>query len=280
MFYKGSLQPIHGGVSIAQGIFPNARSHQSSMTRDPFLPASMHGVRPLSIKKLLTNNPTTPNCTACFNQNDSRVLNPCWSLRVCFRVLVQIHWNVVVYLLSCVHLFCKPVNCSPPGSSVHGISQARILEWVVISFSKGASRPRDQAWVCCIAGGSFAAGPPGKSLLKCWCFADIHVPVALLLLLWALCAMGPGLPFGMNLENQARMFSLVPPRIEQYYEAILALWNQLYINMKSLVSWHYCMIDIEKIKAMTIAKVGPQDPLTAQRGCPATPRTAVSTRRT
>lgn len=45
-------------------------------------------------------------------------------------------------------------------------------------------------------------------------------------------------------------------RIEQYYDAIMALWNQLYINMKSLVSWHYCLIDIEKIKAMTIAKVG------------------------
>lgn len=50
------------------------------------------------------------------------------------------------------------------------------------------------------------------------------------------------------------------PRIEQYYEAILALWNQLYINMKSLVSWHYCMIDIEKIRAMTIAKVCPPGP--------------------
>lgn len=49
----------------------------------------------------------------------------------------------------------------------------------------------------------------------------------------------------------------LPSRIEQYYEAILALWNQLYINMKSLVSWHYCMIDIEKIRAMTIAKVCP-----------------------
>lgn len=49
-------------------------------------------------------------------------------------------------------------------------------------------------------------------------------------------------------------------RIEQYYEAILALWNQLYINMKSLVSWHYCMIDIEKIRAMTIAKVCPLGP--------------------
>ena len=36
--------------------------------------------------------------------------------------------------------------CSPPGSSVHGISQARILEWVAISFSRGSSQPRDQTW--------------------------------------------------------------------------------------------------------------------------------------
>ena len=42
---------------------------------------------------------------------------------------------------------CNPVNCSPPGSSVHGILQARKLEWVVISFSRGPSQPRDWAWV-------------------------------------------------------------------------------------------------------------------------------------
>ena len=40
---------------------------------------------------------------------------------------------------------CDPMDCSPPGSSVHGILQARILEWVVISFSRG-SPPRD--WTC------------------------------------------------------------------------------------------------------------------------------------
>ena len=39
---------------------------------------------------------------------------------------------------------CDPMDCSLPGSSIHGISQARILEWVAISFSKGSSRPRDQ----------------------------------------------------------------------------------------------------------------------------------------
>ena len=47
---------------------------------------------------------------------------------------------------------CNPVECSPPGSSVHGILQARILEWVAISFFRGSSRPKDQAWVSCIAG--------------------------------------------------------------------------------------------------------------------------------
>ena len=44
-------------------------------------------------------------------------------------------------------LSCDPINCSPPGSSVHGISQARILEWVAISFSRGFSCPRDQTQV-------------------------------------------------------------------------------------------------------------------------------------
>ena len=44
------------------------------------------------------------------------------------------------------------MDCSPPGSSVHGIVQARILEWGAISFSRGSSRPRDQTQVSRIAG--------------------------------------------------------------------------------------------------------------------------------
>ena len=45
---------------------------------------------------------------------------------------------------------CDHMDCSLPGSSVHGIFQTRILEWVAISFSKGSSRPRDQTHVSCI----------------------------------------------------------------------------------------------------------------------------------
>ena len=58
--------------------------------------------------------------------------------------------------------FCNPMDCSPLGSSVHGILQARILEWVAIPFSRGPSWPRDGTWVSCIAGGFFTAEPPGK----------------------------------------------------------------------------------------------------------------------
>ena len=50
----------------------------------------------------------------------------------------------------------------PPGFSVHGISQARTLEWVAISFSRGSSWPRDQTRVCCIAGRFFTTEPLGK----------------------------------------------------------------------------------------------------------------------
>ena len=50
---------------------------------------------------------------------------------------------------------CDPMDCSPPGSSVQGVSQARILEWGAISFSRGSSQPRDQTWVSCIAGRFF-----------------------------------------------------------------------------------------------------------------------------
>ena len=42
---------------------------------------------------------------------------------------------------------CDPMDCSLPGSSVHGISQAIVLEWIVISFSKGSSQPRDRTQV-------------------------------------------------------------------------------------------------------------------------------------
>ena len=48
-------------------------------------------------------------------------------------------------------LSVTPMDCSPPGSSVHGIHLARILEWVAIPFSRGFSQPRDQTYISCVS---------------------------------------------------------------------------------------------------------------------------------
>ena len=64
----------------------------------------------------------------------------------------EVKWSEVAQL--CPTL-CDPVDCGPPGSSIHGILQARILEWVAISFSRGSSRPRDRTRMSRIAGRRF-----------------------------------------------------------------------------------------------------------------------------
>ena len=71
---------------------------------------------------------------------------------------------VVVVLVAqlCLTLF-DPMDRSRPGSSVHGILQARILEWVAIPFSRGSSQPRGQTRVSCIAGGFFTTWATEKT---------------------------------------------------------------------------------------------------------------------
>ena len=73
-----------------------------------------------------------------------------------WEILILNHIHIVVLLLaqSCGTL-CDPMDYSPPDSSVHGISQARVLEWVATSFTRGSSRPRDQIRVSLIGGRHF-----------------------------------------------------------------------------------------------------------------------------
>ena len=92
--------------------------------------------------------------------------------------------KIIVYACSVARLYLTlyhPIDCSPPGSSVHGIFQARILEWVAISYSRGSSQPRDRAWVSCLAawvsclaGRFFATWPPGK-LSILYIVVDVYV---------------------------------------------------------------------------------------------------------
>ena len=72
----------------------------------------------------------------------------------------------VLVTWSCPTL-CDPMYSSPPGSSVHGISQARILEWVASSFLRGSSQPRDQTQVSHIDGGFFTIRGPREGTFMC-----------------------------------------------------------------------------------------------------------------
>ena len=85
-------------------------------------------------------------------------------------------WSEVKVLVaqSCLTLW-DPANCSLPGSSVHGILQARILEWVAIPFSRGSSQPRDWTQVSYIAGRFFTIWSPREAPLLCVHFPLLHV---------------------------------------------------------------------------------------------------------
>ena len=85
------------------------------------------------------------------------------------------------FVLFCMHAksfqlcltLCDPMDCSPPGSSVQGIPQARILEWGVLLFSKGSSRPRERTHLRHWQAGSSPQVPPGKP----WCFLGTQHPL-------------------------------------------------------------------------------------------------------
>ena len=70
------------------------------------------------------------------------------TLCVCVSVCVVC---VSAHTLSRVQLFVTPMDRSLPGSSVYEISEAGILEWVAISFSRGSSQPRDQSGISCVS---------------------------------------------------------------------------------------------------------------------------------
>ena len=72
---------------------------------------------------------------------------------VCAQVCVCV--CVCVLIVQSYPTLCNCKNCSPPGSSGHGILQATILEWVAIPFSRGSSQCRDRAWVSCTDIGFF-----------------------------------------------------------------------------------------------------------------------------
>ena len=83
-------------------------------------------------------------------------------------------WKKVLVAQLCLTL-CDPMDCSPPGSSVHGIFQASVLEWAAISFSRWLSWPRDRTWVSWTAGRFFtdwATRKPSRKAIAYWQYCD------------------------------------------------------------------------------------------------------------
>ena len=90
-----------------------------------------------------------------------------WHLAPClFAIWMLLCISTSYYFItqSCLTL-CDPLNWSLPGSSVLRNSQARILGWAAISFSRGSSRPRDRTHVSCI----------GRQVLYCWAIRETHI---------------------------------------------------------------------------------------------------------
>ena len=82
----------------------------------------------------------------------------------CIVTVDKCHYYRCLVTKPCLTLWDPMDDSSPPGCSVHGILQARILEWVAISLFGESSRCRDRTCVSCVAGGFFTAEPPGKTI--------------------------------------------------------------------------------------------------------------------
>ena len=96
--------------------------------------------------------------------------NPQESKAKYITVKRQLFWNSESVTQLCPTL-SDPMDCSPPGSSVHGTSQARILEWVAIPFSRGSPQIRDQTQASGIAGRLWSKEesiPEGKNQNTCF----------------------------------------------------------------------------------------------------------------
>ena len=121
------LQPRH--CSNLLGTTGTCKDHQQGVIQFPLNPAKTQKLRKVIISGLF-----------CIYKFYSSV-NINLSMSVCMLSHFSDDW------------LCNPRDCSPPGSSVHGILQARILEWVPMPSPSGSSQPRDWTWTC----GSYVA---------------------------------------------------------------------------------------------------------------------------
>ena len=119
----------------------------------------------LSLSHTHTHTHTQGCSSPCWFIKYSTWVNSMWEITALFATFllmwmfskhkVQKHIKCQVLVTQLWPALCNPRDCSPPGSSVFGILQARILEWAAIPFSRGCSPPRNRTQVSCISGRFF-----------------------------------------------------------------------------------------------------------------------------
>ena len=132
-----------------------------------------------STVQFLVRNPTTVDLTLFISPNFLKSLCLEETVTVCVLIVMAVlgwkNWGPAnseieckdcCLLLSHVWLFCDLMDCSPPSPTVLGIFQARILEWVAISFTRGSSQLRDWTCISCLEGKFFTTEPLGSPECK------------------------------------------------------------------------------------------------------------------
>ena len=118
---------------------------------------------PIKLTSFCTGKETIKQTKKTTYRMEDNICNWCYWQWLNLQIIQSMHPQSLSY----AQLFFDPMDCSPPGSSVHGIFQAKILEWVAISFSRGSSWPMD--WTCvslfsCNPGRFFITETLGKLL--------------------------------------------------------------------------------------------------------------------
>ena len=127
--------------------------------------------------------------------------------------------------------FCDPMDCSPSSSSVYGIFQARILEWVDISFSRGSSQPRDRMGISCIVRRVLYHWATWEAQFAMWLYANYFNYLCLFKLL------GPFL-FQKHLKSlhSAILFYFLEALGEEVYKLFLNGWWRAVVQVRQLLS--------------------------------------------
>ena len=163
MVERVCLQCMRPGFYPWVGKIPRRRKWQPTPV---FLPAKSHGRRSLAGYSLwgCKESDTTEQLHIHLLQHSNK--------RALFKknVISNVSKGILMLVAQSCPSLCTLMNCSPPGSYVYGILQARGLEWVAISFSRGSSQPRDWTLRSYIADGFFTiwVTREAQSYLKYW----------------------------------------------------------------------------------------------------------------